>query len=155
TGATEQFQRHGLVLSPAACTVGWVNDAIIFPARLGDSTNLWRAAISPSSWRIARPPQRLTFGTALEVHPSAGRNGEVVFSSLSENVDVWSLRMEANQAVVTSEMERLTESTGRDIFPSVSADGSRMAFVSDKAGYPNVWLKDLETAKETPLTVTP
>src|SRR5262249_19885835 len=109
TGATEQFQRHGLVLSPAACTVGWVNDAIIFPARLGDSTNLWRTAISPSGWRIARPPQRLTFGTALEVHPSAGRNGEVVFSSLSENVDVWSLRMEANQAVVTSEMERLTE----------------------------------------------
>jgi hypothetical protein len=155
TGAMQQFRTHGITLSSLACAVSWVGDEIIFPGKFGDGINLWRASFSNASWRLRGAPQRLTFGTGLEVHPSAGKSGQMVFASLAENVNVWSVRMESNQARVTSGMERLTESAGRDIFPSVSADGSKMAFLSDRTGVTNIWMKDLESGKERPLTFTP
>src|SRR5207253_10595683 len=40
------------------------------------------------------------------------------------------------------EMRRLTEGPANDIFPSVSSDGNRVAYLSDKKGSLDVWLKD-------------
>ncbi len=36
--------------------------------------------------------------------------------------------------------------------PSVSADGSKLAYVSDRTGNFDVWLKDLASGKDTPVT---
>jgi hypothetical protein len=37
-------------------------DALVFSARFGDSTNLWRIRVSPKTWKVTGPPQRLTSG---------------------------------------------------------------------------------------------
>jgi eukaryotic-like serine/threonine-protein kinase len=42
-----------------------------------------------------------------------------------------------------------------NIFPSVSGDGNKLAFISNRSGTPDVWLKDLATGKESALTETP
>jgi TolB protein len=46
----------------------------------------------------------------------------------------------------------LTESRAIETSPTFSPDGRRMAFVSDRSGAPQVWIKDLESGEEHRLT---
>jgi Tol biopolymer transport system component len=50
---------------------------------------------------------------------------------------------------------RLTENVAADIRPSISADGTRMVYNSNRLGSWDVWIKDLRTGKETALAATP
>ncbi len=47
---------------------------------------------------------------------------------------------------------RLAASTGSDSTPSISLDGSKIAFVSDRTGTQQLWLYDRATASASPLT---
>jgi len=149
TGAFSTFRRQGL--SAYSVPSAWANrgNDLLFSAKLGDSVNLWRVAISPQNWQITAAPQRLTFGTGLEAQPSSDAEGHLVFSGLAENTDIWSLPMEANEGRVTGEMQRLTEDAAPDIHPYISANGKRLVFRSTRSGTAEIWLKDLESGKET------
>src|SRR5206468_3285615 len=49
-------------------------------------------------------------------------------------------------------MRRITQDRAMNYRPSISADGSKLAYVSDRTGNFDVWLKDLVSGKETALT---
>ena len=103
-------------------------------------------------------PQRLTSGAGLEGDPSLwqGPNkSRLVFSSLTENVDIWSLPINPNQAKVLGEPQRLTTDMAADIRPSLSADGRKLLFNSYRSGNWDIWSKDLTTGQEAALTSTP
>jgi len=68
---------------------------------------------------------------------------------------IWSLALDANQAKVSGEPQRLTQDVAADIRPSLSADGAKLVFHSNRSGNWDVWLKDLSTGRETALTSTP
>ena len=51
--------------------------------------------------------------------------------------------------------EQLTRDLAADYLPSMSADGKKLAFVSGRSGNPDIWMKDLESGKEKPLTESP
>ncbi|HYM09591.1 MAG TPA: hypothetical protein VEU62_02600, partial [Bryobacterales bacterium] len=129
---------------------GALRDRVLFAAQLGDSTNLWQLPLSADG-RAAGTPQRLTSGSGLELHPSAAPGGLFVFASLQDRVDIWKLPMEVSQAKVTGGMERLTSGAAAKLAPVVSGDGKKVVFVSKRSGRPEVWLKDLESGKETAL----
>jgi len=152
TGAFAALREKGL--EPRGVPGMWEQgDQVVFSGVLGDSTNLWRIPISSQTWRVAGAPQRLTFGTGLETGPTAA-GSRVVFSSQVSNDDIWSLRVDANHGIASGEPRRLTEDSAVDYWPSLSADGRKIAFLSRRSGKDNVWLKDLETGKETALTST-
>jgi Tol biopolymer transport system component len=139
---------------PAEWTIP--GDQVLFSARLGDSTNLWQISLSPSNWQARGAAQRLTSGSSQEILPSAGTGPEgarIVFSSLISNIDIWSLTLDLSRGTAEGPPQRLTEDAGVDIHPSLSADGKKMAFVSSRSGKRNVWIKDLDTGTESPLTV--
>ena len=165
TGAMDLLRAHKLVA--ATVTEGasfqpipgvWTEDGIIFAAGLGDSINLWQVAISPKDFRVSGPPRRLTSGAGFEGDPSlwqgAGKT-RLVFSSLTENVDIWSLAINPDQARVLGEPQRLTSDVAADIRPSITPDGRAMVFNSRRSGNWDVWAKDLVTGRETALTSTP
>src|SRR6185295_14946032 len=129
------------------------DDHVVFSGALGDSTNLWRIPISSQTWRVAGAPQRLTFGTGLETTPTAA-GSRVVFSSQVPNDDIWSLPVDANHGRASGELRRLTDDAAVDFWPSLSADGRKIVFVSFRSGNGDVWIKDLDTGKETALTST-
>ena len=58
-------------------------NTIFFSASLADSTNLWKVSLSPKTFEVTGPPERLTSGTGLEMQPSAGRRWESLFSQAS------------------------------------------------------------------------
>ena len=78
-----------------------------------------------------------------------------MFSSLTENGDIWSLPVDANLGKVTGQPQRVTKEQGAEYYPSVSLDGKTLAFVSHRDGNPDIWTKDLESGKETSTVGTP
>jgi eukaryotic-like serine/threonine-protein kinase len=132
------------------------SDSVVFSARSGDSTNLWRIGISPNTLKTTGPPQRLTSGPSFEENPSVviapGGGLRVEFANLSENIDLWSLPVAANQGKVTGELQRLTQDAAADFNPALSRDGSKIVFVSARSGNHEIWIKDLRTGEESAIT---
>ena len=53
------------------------------------------------------------------------------------------------------EPERIVSGLSTDWYPSVSADGRKLVYTSDRAGNDDIWLRDLETSTDEPVTVGP
>ncbi len=98
TGAFDEFEKHQIarrfpaMVPHATC---WIENRVLFHAQLGDSVNLWQISISPKTFRVEGPAQRLTSGSGLEMAPSVARHGALVFSSVVANGDIWALPVEA------------------------------------------------------------
>jgi Tol biopolymer transport system component len=158
TGALAVLRRRRLQVPnfpyPSAMQAdAWVGNEVLFAAQSQsqESSNLWRIPISPETWQVSEEPERLTFGTGLEMQASAASHtGDLVFASGATIADIWSLSADG-----TGALRRLTENTAYDFWPSVSADGRKIMFISSRSGNSDVWVKDLETGKETALTRTP
>jgi len=136
----------------------WTENRVVFAAGSGDSVNLWQLSLSAKDFRAAGIPQRLTSGAGVEADPSLWAGPDktrLVFSSLAANTDIWSLPLDPDQAKVLGSPQRLTEDLAADIRPSVSADGKKLVFNSNRSGNWDVWYKDLTTGRETALTSTP
>ena len=158
TGAFEVFAAQNINLtlpSLIPAPAEWMDDQVFFSAKAGDSVSLWQVSISPRNWRITGPARRLTTGSGLDIRPSFAKTGLLVFSSLVENADIWSLPIDASQGRVKGPPEQLTHDLALDYLPSMSADGKKLAFVSERSGNPDIWMKDLENGKEKPLTASP
>ena len=165
TGAIEALRRAGLKEGGDNTTVpvpdAWLDDSIIFSAQVGDSRNLWRLPVSPKTWKVVGPPERLTSGTNIEAAPtvaSVSERGEhgvrLAFASLVSTLNVYDLPVDANRGTVLASEPRRVTSSAYDAQSSLSADGRKLAFVSTRSGSRDIWLKDLETGKETALTST-
>jgi Tol biopolymer transport system component len=151
----------GLQVYPWALVApAWEPDGkgLIFSARSGDSTNLWRIGISSRTWKVTGPPQRLTSGPTREQSPSvvsgAGGTIRVAFASASASTAVYGLPIKPSEAKVVGELQLLTDNATGSTEPSLSRDGSRMAFVSLRPGNQEVWIKDLRTGEQSALTTS-
>lgn len=91
TGAIADFQRAGLRAFSGFIPDVWAGDHIVFSAGLGDSTNLWQIPITPRTWQIKDPPQRLTTGAGQESGPSVAADGSLVFTTAGQRLDLWTL----------------------------------------------------------------
>src|SRR5262249_34446715 len=117
-----------------------------------DTSALWRVPISTKTWQISQAPERLTFGTDREEAPSISGNGRLAFASLSENTDIWSLPIDSDQPRARGELQRLTEDAAPDLYPFVTPDGRQLIYTTSRAGKRNIWMKNIETGHESPLT---
>ena len=151
TGAFAAFARENLRAGgPAA----WVGDQVFFSAHR-DTTNLWRATISPRTGKISGTPRRLTFGTDQEGEPSVASNGDLAFSSVAASTNVWRLPMNVNEGKVTAGLARVTRDLSTEVFPSISAN-RRLAFSLDRSsGKREIWVRDLASGADTKVAVSP
>ena len=135
---------------------GWLmpGNRIIFSAEHGDTSNLWAASISRAG-TMSASFQRLTAGAGREVEPAAASDGSIAFANLEGMAQVWSLPLEQMRRNATPEMTRVTSGLYREEYPSLSADGSRIAFVSDQSGLRSVWVRDLKTGQQTRVAPSP
>lgn len=127
---------------------------VVFSARSGDQTNIWQVPISGRNWQVAGPAEQLTFGAGRQDHPSMAADGALAFSVLNHKSDVWSLPIDANAAEPLGPTMRLTSGPANYQGPVVSQDGGRLAFISNRSGNEDVWVRDLKTGRETAVTAT-
>lgn len=76
------------------------------------------------------------------------KDGNVAVALSRGNMEIFRLTRD-----LTRIRETLVQSWAIDVSPSFDTVGRRMAFVSDRRGNPQVFIKDLETGKESRLTI--
>ena len=158
TGAFASFRSAGFSLdmgSALARGSSWEDDTVTFSAQKGDSRGIWRVRLKAGDGTVSGQPERLTFGTAQDIEPSSVGRNALVFASLSKGMAIWSLPVLSNEGKVTGELQRLTSGAMLEGTPSLSADGRMMAYGSTITNHEDIWLKDLQTGKETPVTKAP
>jgi eukaryotic-like serine/threonine-protein kinase len=119
---------------------------VIFDRKIGDTSNLFRVAITGDG-KVTSDPEQLTF-TSNSFVPSVSDNGRMVFLNAELSTNLWRIPIDTNRGQVTGERQSLTRVEGiRDKSPSVSHDGKKVAFFSGS----NLIVKDLVTGRETQL----
>jgi len=133
----------------------WVapND-VVFGWRTGDSTNIWRLALS-AQHVVAGTARQLTFGTGREQQPAVLPNGSIVFASVTERLNIWGLPITNGSPDVTGDLRRHTQSDATDGTPSLSESGERFAFVSNRSGRDEVWVHEAASGRDIMLTGVP
>ena len=124
-------------------------DRILFSAAFGgDSWDLWEVPITPGVPTAPAKPRRLTTGTGLQAHASIVGDRLLVFSSLTQTVNIWSVPLRANSGRVIGPPQRVTATSRLQWWPSVSVDGKRLVFRGGRLGSGGIWLRELDAARE-------
>jgi Tol biopolymer transport system component/DNA-binding winged helix-turn-helix (wHTH) protein len=130
-------------------------NGIVFSADGGsDTRNLWETGISPSTGKVSGAFKRVTMGSGNDSGPSCAPGGNLVFASTQMRRDIWSLPFDLYSGKSKGVLERNTESPARRGWVSLSGDGRYVAFASAQSGPLNIWIRDLETGKESPLAAS-
>lgn len=129
----------------------WHSNELLFSARRGDTSNVWRVHIDRSTSRVTGEPQRLTSGTGLDAYPSMTADGRLLFAGLMNSSDVWILPADTNSATAAGKPQRVTETVGPHHFASLSTDGKLLAYSSTRYGHPRAWIRNLESGTATPV----
>ena len=155
TGFIEFFR--GLTLAPG----DWMprEDSVLFSVPQGQSTNLWRIPMYRQTRKVVGPPQPLTSGTTVDEAPAVGLAApgktRVVFASLSEVTNIWTLALDADRGRSAGSPVRLTHESASDMDPSISRDSRKLAFGSNRFGGNQIYVKDLDSSSEMPVTSGP
>jgi Tol biopolymer transport system component len=120
----------------------------------GGVYNIWQLSIEPATGAFRAGPQRLTFGAGEFAGP-ASLDGRIPFSTISAGRAIYALPLDVRQGKVTGEFVHIGRGGVSERFPTLTSDGKKMVFVSDRAGTYDVWMKDLATGEEHVLIGTP
>jgi serine/threonine protein kinase len=126
-------------------------NTVMFSTASGDTQNLWEVGVSPRTGRVSGVLQRLTTGAGNEVNPSCA-SGALTFTNAETRRDVWSLPFDLDSGTSKGELERITQSPAVREHASLSKNARYVAFGSTQSGQYNIWMRDLETGKESRVT---
>jgi len=130
----------------------WLSSGkIVFAA----NARLWVTEINPATFQAEGAPRRLTKAEQDERSPAAAPDGSIVYASRQENVDVYTMPLDAGRAVAKGPVARLTNDPSIDQRPSLSVDGKKIAWETSRGGNFEVWVKDLVSGAERAVTSGP
>ncbi len=152
SGACGNFIRNGLVPDYGCAIPGdWDGTHIYFTVPTADGSNLWRADLAAGKREVVNKPLRITSGKSFETQPYAAPGGRLVFARQVLNADIWGVPVALNEGRVSGGLKRITRDPAFDMYPSLTADGSKLAFLSNRRGTYSTWLLDLKTGSESPV----
>ncbi len=156
TGVCRAFHTSSL-LSDAQCGIpgNWKENHVYFSAPTKGGANIWRADLDPASFAVSGKPLQVTSDDANEADPFASGKGRVAFTKQSYNVGIWGFPLDANEGKVTGQPKRWIGEPGINLAPSLSADGTRLSFQTNRTGHWHSWLLDVKSGKQSPLANGP
>lgn len=116
----------------------WLPDgsALVFSSISEGTFGLWQLSLTGDE------PTRLPFGENANGVSLAATGGRLVYSQTFADTNIW--RVSGPTAQKRGPPQRLVASTRNEWSPSVSPDGSRIAFASDRSGQVRTWLCESE-----------
>jgi Tol biopolymer transport system component len=150
TRAGQLFHREGIMPQYQYGIPGaWKGRYIYFSAPAVDGSKIWRAEIAAETQKVSTKPVKVTSGAGIEMLPYADAKGRIVFGRQSLNADIWGIPVLANEGKVTGGLKRWTHDPAIDVSPSLSADGSKLLFQSNRSGHHSLWLLETNNGKES------
>lgn len=133
-----------------SCThPAWTPDSneIVFASNYGGERRLW---IAPAS-RFSQPRMLAPLGlNATDAAISA--RGQLAFTHEIFNVNIWKVNLAGIKQGNASAPTRVIASTRLEFTPRVSPDGRKIAFSSNRSGFMEVWISNLDGSDAMPLT---
>jgi len=130
--------------------------AVVFSTASSDVANLWEVGISPATGKVSGGPRRLTTGAGNDTDPSCASGGALAFTNGEARNEVWTLPLDLNRGTTLGTLERVTTGPAYREHASLSSDGRVVAFASTQASLRmNVWMRDLQTGKESSVASSP
>ena len=129
----------------------FLGNRVLFAAKVADGVNVWDVALPTAGDKTVEAPERRTSGTNFEIQPASAANGTMAFSSSTVTTGIWRLPLRRG-GVADGEPVKLTKGVNFDAFPSLSEDGKKLVFLSERSGRRNIWFRDMISGKETQLT---
>lgn len=121
--------------------IDWTPDSqsVLFtPDHVGKSL-LWEAPIHGRGNVTKREPAGALTDGLLQFSVSR-RTGRLAMGRAETDQNIWRAALNGQHAIAG--WERLVGSTGEDAYPTYSPDGRRIAFVSDRSGDSQIWIKE-------------
>jgi serine/threonine protein kinase len=107
----------------------WVGSYVYFSTgNTVEGVNLFRAHINNKNWKIGGPAERITSGAGMQIGASVLRDGRLVYSDLVWKTNILTLEAKPDQGLSTGEPVTLTEDAMAKFSPSLSRDGSKLAY---------------------------
>ncbi len=152
TNGCRALRQHAVVRSEVCVAPGdWKGKRLYFSLPDGAGSNVWQAEILPTRDITAKPIE-ITSGDGIHAQPCATEEGKVVFSKQSLNVDIWSIPILANEGKLAGQWKKLTSDPSADVYPSLSADGSKLVYQSNRRGTQSTWLLNLKNRTDAPVS---
>ena len=125
---------------------------IVFTSRNGGTSRLWRAAVRGGL------PRQLVYAGGGASHPAVSPSGDaLLYEQLVKDTNIYVADLGRPQESVPA-----IASTRMDQNPSVSPDGRRILFESNRSGHDEIWVSDVDgtnavalTAHNGPITGSP
>ena len=143
TGLMAVLRRAGLTPNE---TVSWTGGRLLFVAPLGDGGGLWSISVEGASPASLQSVYRSTDDIT---HAATTADGRIFFAAGTRRDSIASIPVDGPRAV-TAEPELLTHTVAEERWPSLSRDGTKLAFSSSRNGG-GIWVRDMATGLETPL----
>jgi serine/threonine protein kinase len=133
-------------LRPSGVTWAGRNDELIFTAGFAEHS-LWKMAIHGNT--LAR---RLNvIGADGGLAPSVSAKSDLAFTRQREESQIW--RLELNSTSHRGRAaQQLISSINLDLRPQYSPDGKRIAFISLRSGYAEIWVCNADGSHAVPIT---
>jgi Tol biopolymer transport system component len=148
--------------------MAWTADAreVVFASTRQNSMRLWRIPAVPANRTgVFRSPKPLEAAGDDARYPSISQNGRLAYQHYTTNWDILRAEIAAGEAGSNNRLGPPTPviaSTRMDAEPAWSPDGEKIAFVSNRSGYFELWICDADgsnpvrlTAFEGPGVMTP
>lgn len=140
---------HGLTWSPDG-------RSIVYSSQRTGQYRLWQVAVLGKG-----APREVVSGgedaSYPRFAPGIRRDWRLVYEKHIRNSNVWQLKADPagrnGKRPVTDPARRLIASTRIESSPQISPDGNRVAFVSDRTGYDELWTADADGQNDTELTL--
>ncbi|WP_448550217.1 winged helix-turn-helix domain-containing protein [Thalassotalea fusca] len=124
------------------------SDAFVFISSGSTNTGIWLRNVNEDV------SQLLHSGSVEDIDVN-WHNGDIIVTEAKRDSNIWSLKLTTKVVEDNNELAQPTlvvKTTAKDYFPSIAPNGSHLAYVSERSGARELWLKNLHNGSEQQLT---
>jgi Tol biopolymer transport system component len=122
---------------------------IYFAGQAGDTANIWRITVDPTTERWIDGPERLTTGGGQESNVALSPDGgRLVFTARSSRTRLWSFPFDPALGRTTGNPHPLTQNGAGEVDFDARADGSKVAYRTVRAGRSELWERSVDEGQE-------